>query len=537
MKMKTINILLLCLIGFTPLIILVLEKHDCQNCSSFWFEYGATGYLETPTINDLYLLTDTLTGATSYFKISGANKAKNSFILLNGKELVEDFSARTELIKINENNKKIKGLIQSNIGYLDSITFISKDSLIAKVIGTKQKFIIYRMPEQRPLDWWYFYNTPVGQFSYFLFALLIIAFINFIVKLHIPKFYIKNYEWLIYLAVVVTIFRFYNHIWLYNFNALVVLSIIPITFCFHRLNKYFFQQQKFVDREIQKFALLYIGGFVLQILALTIVVRYFFKMPGAGAGFKFFQYFLSQTDYSEDIGFPPLFRTFLLGWLILAIGNFLNNLIKHIIQLRQKEKELITSKQKELQSQAELDALQAKVNPHFLYNSLNSIAGLAQEDSAKTEEMAIALSHFFKYSTNRQTENWSTIEKEIEILETYLEIEKIRFGDRLQFQLTCPDELLTIKTPRFLLQPIVENAIKCGYDQTTNSIAIQLEISQNGNQLVFQIYDGGKPFPDNMPSGYGLQSIRKKLALLYPAKHELAFINVPKKHVKITLFS
>jgi len=149
--------------------------------------------------------------------------------------------------------------------------------------------------------------------------------------------------------------------------------------------------------------------------------------------------------------------------------------------------------------------------------------------------MAIALSHFFKYSTNRQTENWSTIETEMEVLETYLDIEKIRFGERLQFKSSCLDELMEIKMPRFLLQPLVENAIKYGYDKATNNIAIELVIRQQNEQLQFQLFDGGTPFPDNMPSGYGLQSIRKKLALLYPEKHELAFINEPKKHVLITL--
>ncbi|MFK7981526.1 MAG: sensor histidine kinase [Saprospiraceae bacterium] len=282
---------------------------------------------------------------------------------------------------------------------------------------------------------------------------------------------------------------------------------------------------------------------MLQLIGLF-VINHFYQTPHYS---NFYEYSTNSFYYAEQLGFPPMLITFLIGWLILGIGNFLNNLRVHNIELRQKEKELIIfrekekelliSKQKELQSQAELDALQARVNPHFLYNSLNSIAGLAQEDPTKTEEMAIALSHFFKYSTNRQTENWSTIEKEIEILETYLEIEKIRFGERLQFQLTCPEELFDAKIPWFLLQPIVENAIKYGYDQATNSIAIQIEISQNGNQLVFQIYDGGKPFPDDMPAGYGLQSIRKKLALLYPEKHELAFINVPKKQVAITLLA
>ncbi|MEM1122815.1 MAG: histidine kinase, partial [Bacteroidota bacterium] len=224
-----------------------------------------------------------------------------------------------------------------------------------------------------------------------------------------------------------------------------------------------------------------------------------------------------------------------ITWACIALGSTLNNLRQYLVNLQRKEKQLDFAKQKELQSQAELDALQARVNPHFLYNSLNSIAGLAQEDPEKTEEMAIALSHFFKYSTNRQAENWSTVEQEIEMLETYLAIEKIRFGKRLQFKIDCSEDLLTQKMPRFLLQPIVENAIKYGYRAQTNSIDIRIVIQKDNQHLICKIFDQGQPFSEQMGSGYGLQSVRKKLELLYPDQHELAFVNEPKKHVAITL--
>ena len=84
---------------------------------------------------------------------------------------------------------------------------------------------------------------------------------------------------------------------------------------------------------------------------------------------------------------------------------------------------------------------------------------------------------------------------------------------------------------------IVENAIKYGYQSNTNSIDIQVQISQEANgELLLQVFDEGQPFPNNLPSGYGLQSVRKKLDLLLPEMYELAFINAPKKHVSITLY-
>jgi len=314
------------------------------------------------------------------------------------------------------------------------------------------------------------------------------------------KYSTNNIEVILYLGVIITVVHFYQFTD-YPLLALFLLSTIPLSIIFHRLNNRYFKYQHPVSAEFHKFALLYSGGVILQLLAAA-VISLFYTKPYT----SFYAHALSKFHYADQLGFLPMLSTFLIGWLLLAIGNFLNNTRKYFIQLRQQERELVISKQKELQSQAELDALQARVNPHFLYNSLNSIAGLAQEDPAKTEDMAIALSHFFKYSTNRQ-----------------------------KFKSSCLDELMEIKMPRFLLQPLVENAIKYGYDKATNNIAIELVIRQQNEQLQFQLFDGGTPFPDNMPSGYGLQSIRKKLALLYPEKHELAFINEPKKHVLITL--
>lgn len=84
-------------------------------------------------------------------------------------------------------------------------------------------------------------------------------------------------------------------------------------------------------------------------------------------------------------------------------------------------------------STAELEALQSRVNPHFLYNSLNSIAALAPVDAEKTEEMALALSEFYRYCTNRSDEIEHTVQSEINIVDAYLKVEAIRFGEKIVF--------------------------------------------------------------------------------------------------------
>ena len=220
---------------------------------------------------------------------------------------------------------------------------------------------------------------------------------------------------------------------------------------------------------------------------------------------------------------------------IIATANFLNNLRKHVQQLRFKEGLVKKSQQNALSSQSTLDALQARINPHFLYNSLNSIASLAQINPVKTEEMALALSDFYKHTTNRQDEHLSTLALEIKQLQTYLNIEKIRFGDRLQYQLDLTESALKAAIPRFLLQPLVENAIKYGFDKISDKIEIKVQGALINSKLHLRIMDSGKPFSGEMNTGYGLRSIKKKLKLLYPNTHDIHFLNQPIKQVHIIL--
>lgn len=220
---------------------------------------------------------------------------------------------------------------------------------------------------------------------------------------------------------------------------------------------------------------------------------------------------------------------------MLATGNFLNNFRKHYYQLKDKEKTLGDAQKNELKSEAALAALQSRINPHFLYNALNSITSLAQEDAVKTEKMAMALSKFYKYSTNRKEEHWTSIAEELELLDTYLVIEKIRFGEQLAVNYKLDPSLKNLRIPRFLLQPLVENAIKYGYNERRKQTEVTIDINKQKEQLQISVKDKGIPFSDTMELGYGLRSVQKKLKLLYPDQHKIDFVNTPEKGVIITL--
>ena len=201
---------------------------------------------------------------------------------------------------------------------------------------------------------------------------------------------------------------------------------------------------------------------------------------------------------------------------------------------RQKKKiSDLQSQKKNIESQ--FGALQAKVNPHFLYNSLNSIAGLATVDGNKTRQMALALSRFFRYSMNREQEMMITIEQEAEMAKTYLEIEKIRFGDNLNYYISVPDNVKTHKVPRMILQPIVENCIIHGMKGNSESLNVDILFSLSGTTLSISIKDNGTPFPDNFIPGYGIQSVYDKLDLLFPEKYNIELSTTPEKNFKIEI--
>ena len=205
-----------------------------------------------------------------------------------------------------------------------------------------------------------------------------------------------------------------------------------------------------------------------------------------------------------------------------------------IIKMTEQEYEIL--QMNDLKNKAELAALEAKINPHFLYNSLNSIASLVHENPDKAEHMVMNLSKFYRFSTGRNNLYFDTVKNELEIVSTYLEIEKVRFDERLVFSVDYHnEELKNCQIPRFLIQPIVENAIKHGTSKMAGNGVVKISISEEKENLIIKIHDNGVPFPDNIFSGYGLKSIQDKLRLLSGEKASMTINNEPEKAVVLTL--
>ncbi len=225
-----------------------------------------------------------------------------------------------------------------------------------------------------------------------------------------------------------------------------------------------------------------------------------------------------------------LFMAVIVGTIV-----YVNSVQKDKYELELKDSEFKLAKLNQLKTNAELQALQSKINPHFLYNALNSITSLIHDKPNEAEEMTIKLSKLFRYSLNTQEVNFATLAEEIEIVKLYLDIEKIRFQHKLLINIDVPTDLHAIKIPRFLIQPLIENAIKHGINKLKEGGEISLTCKLIEDKLHISIHDNGPKFDTEYQAGYGLQSTFDKLNLLYADKFEVNINNGTYKEVLIIL--
>jgi len=201
-----------------------------------------------------------------------------------------------------------------------------------------------------------------------------------------------------------------------------------------------------------------------------------------------------------------------------------------------KQKELNEERLTRLKMKAELEALQAKINPHFLFNALNSIASLISENPKAAESTVEKLSELFRYTLKDANKSTVTIGEELEIVRTYLEIEKVRFGDRLQYTINYDGSVLDLRVPALIIQPLVENSIKHGIANTIQGGSILIDVRKNETTCRIMVQDNGKGFQaDTRENGFGLRSIQERLNYMYNDKATLEIIRGNPTQIIITL--
>lgn len=329
-----------------------------------------------------------------------------------------------------------------------------------------------------------------------------------------------------FFPLLITFLTLINLYWIYNFfinintfytlkNTLnSLLYVITSTVIMSLL--LWFIEQKFIKTYL---------GFTYQMVMKLVLTLSILHIP----------VILAYFIFTNTNNLFPEYMTLCFVFLALTLGRGLLIYLNHYSDTLVKQKELELSRLKELNAQNELKSLHAHINPHFLYNALNSIASLMHESTEKAEEMILALSDLFRYSINRKEKKMSTIEDEVLMVENYLKIEKIRFENRLHFFIDVDQNLLNKQIPMYILQPLIENAVKHGIAKVEAKGEIILEIKEQQNNLIITISDNGNNFPEDMYSGYGLQSVYDLLRLSYGDKAHINWTNTPKKHISIVM--
>ncbi len=190
-------------------------------------------------------------------------------------------------------------------------------------------------------------------------------------------------------------------------------------------------------------------------------------------------------------------------------------------------------------SRAQLDALRRQIEPHFLFNTLNSIAGLVREKrNDDAVNMIAGLSDFLRRVVEDSGKQQVPLGEEMEFLQKYLDIQKVRFAERLQLHLDVPKELFAAQVPSLILQPMVENAIRHGIAKRAHGGLIRIAAVRSNGMLTLSVYNDGPRLPadwDENNSGIGISNARTRLQSLYGEACNLSLRNHDPDGVEVSV--
>jgi len=219
-------------------------------------------------------------------------------------------------------------------------------------------------------------------------------------------------------------------------------------------------------------------------------------------------------ESSIDYILKTLPSKMLTGYLLYAGYVVFFYAVNYYNSLREKIKK--EAEMKMLVRDAELNALKSQINPHFLFNSLNSISSLTMSRPEKAQEMVINLSSFMRYSLQHSREETVSLKDELDHIKLYLSIEKIRFGKKLNPVFNIDEACLKARIPNMILQPLFENAIKYGVYEATEPVSIVMSCRTEPTYFQITIENEYDPLTaKNKGEGIGLQNIRQRLELIY----------------------
>ena len=213
------------------------------------------------------------------------------------------------------------------------------------------------------------------------------------------------------------------------------------------------------------------------------------------------------------------------------LGEDLDALARAAAEIGDRVETLRRQEMNRLVTQAELRALQSQINPHFLFNALNTLYGTIPREASGARRMVLNLAEIFRYFL-QSDKTFVALAQEMEIVRAYLEVEQLRLGDRLTVQIHVDQAAMAVTIPVLSLQPLVENAIKHGVAQRSEPGYVHIRGVLQGGQMRISVENsGGGPSPETTGSGIGLQNVRRRLEICYGSAADLRLTVGPSKSV------
>jgi sensor histidine kinase YesM len=236
---------------------------------------------------------------------------------------------------------------------------------------------------------------------------------------------------------------------------------------------------------------------------------------------------------------------FLRNWVLdtSTYGLILGSILASDYYRRFQAEQVKSSELKAQLANSQLQALKMQLHPHFLFNTLNSISALIHEDPRAADKMVARLGDFLRLTLDNSGEQAVSLQREVEFLNRYLEIESVRFEDRLSVKIDIEPETLAASVPNLILQPIIENAIRHGISRQTEEGIIAIRARRTGENLRIEIEDNGPGLNSAIKenkngtagSGIGLANTRARLAYLYGENHSLNISDAEPNGVKVIM--
>ena len=252
---------------------------------------------------------------------------------------------------------------------------------------------------------------------------------------------------------------------------------------------------------------------------LFMVVRWMVDAPPGTPVSSFFENFFGKFFNGVSLG------VIIYSLIVFAIQAFV---FYQNYRAEEEQKLRVTAQL----ARAELHALKMQIHPHFLFNTLHSISSLVLEEPPKANQMIARLGDFLRLTLEHSERQFVTLKEEIEFARCYLEIEQVRFSDRLQVEFNVESASLTAQVPHLILQPLVENAIQHAIAPRASGGSIKISAKKSGDTIRVEIADSGEGIHtgrnvSNNGQGIGLANVRSRLEQLYGANHKFELNNNP----------